>query len=135
MHHMRQFLPLIALAFAATGVGADATRDRVEADWARQDETRLAMIRQPGHLRFAEGELSWPGLPTNDGQKAPIATGEITLDGELTEPVWQEAVCADNNPHVVIADEPYMLSADGFLMPAKKDQAPPDLKYFTQSRK
>jgi hypothetical protein len=51
------------------------------------------------------------------------------------QPVWQEAVCAENNPHVVIADEPYMLSADGFLMPAKKDQAPPDLKYFPQSRK
>jgi hypothetical protein len=51
------------------------------------------------------------------------------------QPVWREAVCAENNPHVVIADEPYMLSADGFLMPAKKDQAPPDLKYFPQSRK
>jgi hypothetical protein len=51
------------------------------------------------------------------------------------EPVWQEAVCAENNPHVVIADEPYMLSADGFLMPAKKDQAPPDLKYFPQAGK
>ena len=51
------------------------------------------------------------------------------------QPVWQEAVCAENNPHVVIADEPYMLSADGFLMPAKKDQAPPDLKYFRQSGK
>jgi hypothetical protein len=50
-------------------------------------------------------------------------------------PVWHEAVCAENNPHVVIADEPYMLSADGFLMPAKKDQAPPDLKYFPQARK
>ena len=51
------------------------------------------------------------------------------------QPVWMEAVCAENNPHVVIADEPYMLSADGHLMPAKKDQAPPDLKYFKQSRK
>ncbi len=51
------------------------------------------------------------------------------------QPLWQEAVCAENNPHVVIADEPYMLSADGVLMPAKKDQAPPDLKYFRQSRK
>jgi len=51
------------------------------------------------------------------------------------QPVWREAVCAENNPHVAIADEPYMMSADGFLMPAKKDQAPPDLKYFPQSRK
>jgi len=28
-----------------------------------------------------------------------------------------------------------MLSADGFLMPAKKDQPPPDLRYFKQSPK
>jgi hypothetical protein len=28
-----------------------------------------------------------------------------------------------------------MLSADGYLMPAKKGQAPPDLRYFNQSRK
>jgi len=28
-----------------------------------------------------------------------------------------------------------MLSADGYLMPAKKDQAPPDLRYFKQTRK
>jgi hypothetical protein len=28
-----------------------------------------------------------------------------------------------------------MLSADGLLMPAKKDQAPPDTRYFKQSQK
>jgi hypothetical protein len=28
-----------------------------------------------------------------------------------------------------------MLSADGYLMPAKKNQAPPDLRYFNQSQK
>ena len=43
--------------------------------------------------------------------------------------------CAENNPHVIIGKEGYMLSADGFLMPAKKDQAPPDLRYFKPSRK
>jgi hypothetical protein len=48
------------------------------------------------------------------------------------QPVWLEAVCAENNPHIVIADQPYMLSADGRLMPAKKDQPPPDLRYFKQ---
>jgi hypothetical protein len=51
------------------------------------------------------------------------------------QPVWLEAVCAENNPHIVIADQPYMLSADGKLMPAKKDQPPPDLRYFTQPQK
>jgi len=28
-----------------------------------------------------------------------------------------------------------MLSADGYLMPAKKDQPPPDLRYFKQTGK
>ena len=45
------------------------------------------------------------------------------------------AIAVAGEPRVVIADEPYMLSADGVLMPAKKDQAPPDLKYFPQARK
>jgi hypothetical protein len=31
---------------------------------------------------------------------------------------------------VQIGKETYFLSADGVLMPAKKDQAPPDLRYF-----
>ena len=50
-------------------------------------------------------------------------------------PNWSESVCAENNPHVEIAGQGYMLSADGLLMPAKKDQRPPDLRYFTQSQK
>jgi hypothetical protein len=36
---------------------------------------------------------------------------------------------------VVIGKEDYFLSADGLLMPVKKGQPPPDLKYFNQSRK
>src|ERR1700674_5109667 len=51
------------------------------------------------------------------------------------QPVWMEAVCAEGNTHVVIADEPYIVSADGYLMPAKKNQTPPDLKYFKPSQK
>ena len=50
-------------------------------------------------------------------------------------PEWLEMNCAEGNTHVVIADEPYMVSADGYLMPAKKNQAPPDLKWFKQLKK
>jgi hypothetical protein len=50
-------------------------------------------------------------------------------------PFWREYVCAENNSHVQIGNEVYYLSADGLLMPAKKDQAPPDLRYFNQIRK
>ena len=49
-------------------------------------------------------------------------------------PFWREVNCAENNNHVEIGKENYMLSADGFLMPTRKDQLPPDLRYFNQSR-
>ncbi len=49
-------------------------------------------------------------------------------------PVWTEEYCEDNN-HVSIGKDDYMLSADGLLMPAKKDQPPPDLRYFKKAAK
>jgi hypothetical protein len=51
------------------------------------------------------------------------------------QPDWRETVCAEGNQHVVIGKENYFLSADGLLMPAKKNQAPPDLRYFNSARK
>jgi hypothetical protein len=48
-------------------------------------------------------------------------------------PYWTEEYCESNN-HVVIGKEDYMLSAEGYLMPAKKDQPPPDLRYFKSQR-
>ena len=50
-------------------------------------------------------------------------------------PVWLSDVCAENNPHVRIGNEPYYLSADGKLMPSKKGQPPPDLSYFNPTKK
>jgi hypothetical protein len=50
-------------------------------------------------------------------------------------PEWQEYVCAENNTHVQIGKESYFMSGDGFLMPAKKDQPPPDLRYFNRAKK
>jgi hypothetical protein len=48
-------------------------------------------------------------------------------------PNWSRVACTETTQHVVIDKEAYMLSADGRLMPAKKDQAPPDLRYFKQT--
>ena len=48
---------------------------------------------------------------------------------------WPEYVCADGQGHVEIADQNYFLSSDGLLMPAKKGQAAPDLRYFKQTQK
>jgi hypothetical protein len=53
----------------------------------------------------------------------------------IRDPIWVEAICAEGNEHVRIGKENYMMSADGYLMPAKKDQLPPDLRYFNRTRK
>jgi hypothetical protein len=42
---------------------------------------------------------------------------------------------AEGNNHVEIRGQNYFLSADGYLMPAKKGQAPPDLRYFNKLQK
>jgi hypothetical protein len=52
------------------------------------------------------------------------------------KPIWfGHGVCGEGNNHVVIGDEHYFRSADGLLMPTKKDQPPPDLKYFKRTQK
>jgi hypothetical protein len=71
-----------------------------------------------------------------------------TIDNALTRPwtvtksyrhiangIWYENNCTEYNNHVVIGKENYFLSADGYLMPARKNQAPPDLRYFKQTQK
>jgi hypothetical protein len=50
-------------------------------------------------------------------------------------PNWTEYYCAEGNNQVVLGKENYFLSGDGLLMPARKDQAPPDLRYFKQAQK
>jgi len=49
--------------------------------------------------------------------------------------MWFENNCTESNVHVVIGKENYFMSADGYLMPARKNQAPPDLRYFKQTQK
>jgi hypothetical protein len=43
--------------------------------------------------------------------------------------------CTEDNHHVGIGKEHYFISADGYLMPAKKGQAPPDLRYFNRGQR
>jgi hypothetical protein len=37
--------------------------------------------------------------------------------------------------HVRVGTENYFISGDGFLMPARDDQPPPDLRYFKRTEK
>jgi len=45
-------------------------------------------------------------------------------------PDWIEFYNTEDNAHIKVGKEIYFLSWDGLLMPAKKNQQPPDLRYF-----
>ena len=47
-------------------------------------------------------------------------------------PVWIEDHCAENNQYVFIRGESYLKSADGTLMPTRKNQPPPELQGFNK---
>ncbi len=84
-----------------------------------------------------------------DKNNPDILHDEITTtDSALTQPWkvmknyrrdrnvrWTENNCTEGNVHVVIGDQNYFLSGDGYLMPARKGQQPPDLRYFRAAEK
>jgi hypothetical protein len=66
-----------------------------------------------------------------------------TIDHALTRPwtvtqsyrretreIWVDNTCSEFNSHVVIGREHYFLSGERLLMPVRKNQPPPDLRYF-----
>jgi hypothetical protein len=81
-----------------------------------------------------------------DAANPNVLRNEITTtDNALTRPWtvtrsyrrergyrWGEYTCVADNQHVIIGKEDYMLSGDGHLMPVRKDQPPPDLRYFRE---
>src|SRR5579883_438363 len=52
----------------------------------------------------------------------------------VTDAKWVEYVCAEDNHHVVIGHEDYLISENGFLMPTQKNQKPPDLRNFAETK-
>jgi hypothetical protein len=65
----------------------------------------------------------------------PWSVDKTYLRNPNQYPNFSRVSCMEGSNQVVIGKDNYFLSADGLLMPAKKDQAPPDLRYFKQPQK
>jgi hypothetical protein len=68
----------------------------------------------------------------DDGLTRPWSVMKTYRRNSNPHPIWIEYVCAEGNQLVHIGTDSYMLSSDGYLMPTRKDQSPPDLKYFNR---
>jgi hypothetical protein len=49
-------------------------------------------------------------------------------------PLWTETYCTEDNHHVLIGGHNYIISGDGHLMPARKNEPPPDLRNFAAGK-
>jgi hypothetical protein len=57
-------------------------------------------------------------------------TRSYRRDVRQSQPEWLEIICREDGSRVQVGDQNYKLSPEGLLMPAIKDQKPPNLKYF-----
>jgi hypothetical protein len=109
--------------------------------------------------RFVKGPRTWDqtGLPMADDSDAvfkerlfldkanlDVLHDEITTtDNSLTRPwtvmksyrrgrntEWVEMNCGESNNYVTIENQVYYIGGDGLLMPLKKGQPAPNLRYF-----
>jgi hypothetical protein len=94
-------------------------------------EDNATVINERIYLDQADRNLLHDDITVRDhALTRPFTANKTYSRSKDPQPVWLESQCAEDNHHVLIGKETYFVSADGHLMPAKKDQPPPDLKYF-----
>ena len=99
-------------------------------------EDGQAVIKERIYLDQANPKILHDEITTIDNALTRPWTATKTYRRmQVARPAWREVICAEGNQHVKIGQEAYFLSADGYLMPTKRNQSPPDLKYFKPSQK
>ena len=94
------------------------------------------IVKERIYLDKQDPNLMWDEITTfDDALTRPWTVMKRYARDTDPKPNWIEAVCTENNPHVHIQNDNYFISADGLLMPARKGQKPPDLRYFAQPQK
>jgi hypothetical protein len=94
------------------------------------------IVKERIYVDKADPDLLHDDITTIDhALTGPWTVNKSYRRGKTPRPSWVEMNCAENNQHIRIGTENYFISADGLLMPAKKNQAPPDLRYFKSSNK
>jgi hypothetical protein len=94
------------------------------------------IVKERIYLDKKDSMVMWDEITTfDDALTRPWTVTKRYVRDPAPRPNWLEAVCTENNPHVHIQNDNYFIGADGLLMPAKKGQKPPDMKYFGQAQR
>ena len=95
-----------------------------------------AIVKERIYLDKADRNVLHDDITTIDhALTQPWTVNKIyRRDPNVQRPAWITEACGGDNAMVRIGEDAYFLSTDGYLMPIKKDQAPPDLRYFKQNK-
>lgn len=94
-------------------------------------EDGRAVIKERFYLDKADPNTLYDEITVMDSfLTRPYTKIQKTLRSRNPRPTWMSEDCPEDNIWIKIGDQAYMRSADGKLMPSKKDQPPPDLSYF-----
>jgi hypothetical protein len=90
------------------------------------------IIKERIYLDKADRNVLHEDITTIDhALTRPWVVNKIFRRVVTDKPIWfGHSVCGEGNAHVGIGNEVYYLSGDGLLMPAMRDQPPPDLRRF-----
>ena len=84
------------------------------------------VIKERIDLDKADRNVLWDQITViDDALTRPWVKLQKATRNPNPRPVWFSEVCSETNTHVRIENENYFRSADGKLMPSKKDQPPP----------
>jgi hypothetical protein len=99
------------------------------------DKDNQTIIKERIYLDRADPNKLYDQITVIDhALTRPYTKLQVATRNPNPRPAWHMDVCSQDNTWVKVGDEPYYLSADGKLMPSKKNQTPPDLSYFKQAK-
>jgi hypothetical protein len=92
------------------------------------------VVKEKIYLDKSNPDRLYNEITTTDHALTRPWTVTRSYDRQRDNPEWIEYVCAEDNRQVLIGEEAYTVSDDGLLMPTRKDQPAPDLRYFNQKK-
>ena len=107
-----------------------------DASGIRMHDNNQTVVKERIHLDGATKNILFDEITTIDhALTRPWTVTKKYLRDPNPRPIWRYNECAENNPLILVGKETYYVSQDGFLMPVKKGQKPPDLRYFEHTQK
>jgi hypothetical protein len=99
-------------------------------------EDEQAVVTERIYGDKANPNLLWDEITTIDNALTrPWTVKRSYRRLQSKQPLWSEYICSEDNRHVDIGNQNYVISADGHLMPTRKNQVPPDLRHFNETER